>query len=100
SPLNRSIARIRRLLADGNGVQVRGIGTIGQRRTRSTRMIDHALEEIVRALRAMDAKYRIDGLEPLLSFLGIQVVFGRPERRQRSCGRHDVSSTLRVDSRP
>src|SRR5690606_37295382 len=73
---------------------------IGEIRHRASSMIDHAFEQIVRALGAVHAQDRIDRLEPLLRFLGIQVVAGRPERRQWSCARHDASSQWRIPATP
>ena len=54
-------------------------------------MIDHAFEEVVRALRAVDSEHRIDRLEPVLRFLGIDIVAARREQRERFSGRHTTT---------
>ncbi len=62
STLDRTVARVFRLLADGNRIQIRRVRAIRQVRARAARMVDHALEQIMRAVGAVNAQHRVHRL--------------------------------------
>jgi hypothetical protein len=71
--LERAIAGILDLLSGRDRVDVRRVRLERKVRTRAPREIDHALEQVLRALRALRLEHRVDGLEPLAGFDGIGV---------------------------
>ena len=83
APLERSIAGIVRLLRLGNRIEVRGIRLERQIRAGAAREVHQFLEQKMRALRTLRTHDRIDRLEPLLSFGGIDV-FERRLLRHRN----------------
>ena len=89
APLDRAIAGIFGLLADGNRVEVGGVRAIRQIRARAARMIDHALEQEVGTLCAVHSQHRVDRLEPLLRLLRVEIVAAQGDQGQRSCSRHE-----------
>ena len=89
APLDRAIAGILGLLAYGNRVEIGRVRAIRQIRARAARVIDHALEQVVGALRAMHSEHGIDRLEPLLRLLRVEIVAAESDQRQWSCSRHE-----------
>ena len=93
-PLDRAIAGILGLLADGDRVEVGGVRAIRQVRAGTARVIDHAFEQEVRALGAVNAQHRVDRLEPVLRLLRIGVVTSESKQRQWSCARHTTRYSI------
>ena len=98
--LDRAIAGILGLLADGDRVQVGGVRAIRQIRARAARMIDHAFEQEVSALRTVNPQHGIDRLEPLLRLLRVEIVASESDQRQRSCSRHEKPYSSYVRDQP
>ena len=73
APLQRAVAGIIRLLRLGNGIEVGGVWFERQVRAGSPREVHQFFQQKMRALRALRTQDRIDGLQPLLGFDGIDV---------------------------
>jgi hypothetical protein len=60
----------------GNGIDVGGITGEGNVRTAAAGQVDHALEQIMRALRTFVIKNGFEGIEPFLRFHHIRIIGG------------------------
>ena len=56
-----------------NGVDVGGLGRVGQVDTGASRLVDQTFEQIMTAFDALYFNHRIEGVEPLLGFLRVVV---------------------------
>jgi hypothetical protein len=88
--LDRLVAGNPDLLVDGNGVDVRGIGREGHVRAGAARLVDHLLDEKIRAVRSFVLDHTIDRVQPFLGLLRIDV-------RVHVHGRSSVTAAKRVD---
>ena len=75
APLHGPVAGKLLLAGDGDGVEVGGVGAEGQIGPRASRLVDQAFEQEVGPLRALVLQHGLQGIEPLLGFLGIDVGF-------------------------
>ncbi len=72
--LDRAVAGVLLLLAGRDRVDVGGVGLERQVGARTPRVVDDALEQVVRAFGAVRAQHRVDGLEPFARLGRINVV--------------------------
>ena len=72
---HRAIAGKRILLGQRDGVQVGGIGAVGEVGARPAGLVDQFFEQKMRPIGAFVFEYAVQGLQPFLSFLGIEIRF-------------------------
>ena len=72
--LDRLVAGYPHLLVDGNGIDVRGVGREGHVRAGAARLVDHLLDEEMRAVRALVFEHAVNRVQPFLGFLRIDVL--------------------------
>src|SRR4051812_38878946 len=68
--LDGAVAGMRRLLLDRDGVEVGRVGRVGDRGALAAGAVHHAMEKIMRPLRAFDLDYAVQRVEPFLGFSG------------------------------
>ncbi len=72
--LEGAIARIFRFASSGNAVDVRGIRLKRQVCAAASRVVNEPFQDEVRTFCTMRLQQRVNGLEPLLSFNGVEIV--------------------------
>jgi hypothetical protein len=71
--LDLGIARQAHLLVDGDGVDVRGVGRERQVRAALARRLDQALDELVRAVGALDGEHGLERFDPFAGLLRVGI---------------------------
>ncbi len=74
TPFERAVARVFRLPARGDRVDVGRVRGIRQVGSGAARKVDHAVQQEVRPLGPVVREYRVDRLQPLVRFYRIDVV--------------------------
>ncbi|MNN38541.1 hypothetical protein D3C81_1525440 [compost metagenome] len=74
APFQLGIARALGFQARRDGVDVFGGGRKRQERTRTTGQFNHAFQQLMRSLGALDIDNGLQRLDPLLGFQGVRVV--------------------------
>jgi len=62
-----------RLFLDRDGVEIGRVGRVGDRSAPAACAVHHAMEEIMRPLRAFDLDHAVQRVEPFLGFNGVRV---------------------------
>ena len=73
APLQRQIARKGLLGLDRDGVQIGGVGAVGQIGARAPGLVDQAFEQEMGALDALVLQHGLERVEPFLSLLRIDI---------------------------
>ena len=71
--LDGAVAGMRRLLLDRDGVEIGRVGRVGDRRALAAGAVHHAMEKIMRPLRAFDLDHAVQRVEPFLGFNRVRV---------------------------
>ena len=87
-PLELGVARRRPLAVDRNGVHVRGGGLEREVQPGAPRVVDHRLEQVVRALRSLALEHGVERLDPLAGLTRVEVAGGVRHRFGRGVARH------------
>ena len=74
TPLDRAVAGVRPFLRRADAVHVCRVGLERQVGTRPAGVVDHPLQQIVGALRAVHLEDRVDGLEPFLALERVDIL--------------------------
>jgi hypothetical protein len=75
APLHGPVAGKLFLLGDRDGIEIGRVGAEGQIGPRAARLVDQAFEQEMRPLHALVLQHRLQGIQPLLGLLRIDVGF-------------------------
>jgi len=73
APFQHQIAGAAVFLVERDGVKVSGVGRKRDVRAGTASLVDQLLQQVMGALRAFEFQHRVEGVEPLLGFLRVDI---------------------------